>query len=359
MKRRILAVTLFSFLLALPATAQITIDRSWLEGTVGRRNQSLTYRVSDTNYPALSTILDATGPGRTYDFSGFDYEMPTGLVYDVLTSAAETPGADHPAFAASNYVNFQRLPNQTDAYVYHELRDDGHYTLGSITISDQDLDGDGAPDQSVFTYDPPSRPYVFPMTDGTSWEETLTYTQTTGTFSSQTTISNDYVVEGWGTLVTPAGSAPALRLRQTYTMAVGETSVSNTLIHFVTDELLGAFVQLDAEGNVFPGQAWYWVQTATGTAAETIAPRGFRLEANYPNPFDDATTFAFELERAGHVTLGVFDLLGREVARLVDAQLPSGRHTFTFRAEGLPAGLYLSRLQLEGAAVSRRVVLRK
>ncbi|WP_456429185.1 DUF5074 domain-containing protein [Rhodocaloribacter sp.] len=88
-------------------------------------------------------------------------------------------------------------------------------------------------------------------------------------------------------------------------------------------------------------------------------PSDFRLGANYPNPFNPSTTLPFELARAGRVSLKIFNLLGEEVATLVDATLPAGRHTATWRASGLPSGLYLARLRAGASVQTRALTLLK
>jgi hypothetical protein len=99
-------------------------------------------------------------------------------------------------------------------------------------------------------------------------------------------------------------------------------------------------------GDVF-GQRW---STAGGVGTEPLPPRAaLTLEPAFPNPFGDRTTIPFRLERAGSVRLEVVDLLGRVVARLVDAQLPAGAHAARLDAAALPAGAYLVRLESDGA----------
>ncbi|MGH7495360.1 MAG: hypothetical protein ACREOO_23630, partial [bacterium] len=71
------------------------------------------------------------------------------------------------------------------------------------------------------------------------------------------------------------------------------------------------------------------------------APRTYRLEQNHPNPFNPSTTIAFEVPGGILVTLKVFDLLGREVATLVNGFKPAGRYRVIFEAGHLPAGEYL------------------
>ena len=73
------------------------------------------------------------------------------------------------------------------------------------------------------------------------------------------------------------------------------------------------------------------------------------LHQNYPNPFNPSTTIRFTIGVASKTRLSVHDVLGREVAVLVDGSLAPGEHTGTFDAGGLPSGVYLYRLQAEDA----------
>ena len=86
-------------------------------------------------------------------------------------------------------------------------------------------------------------------------------------------------------------------------------------------------------------------------------PRSFALSANYPNPFHPQTTIRFALPHASHVRLVVYDMLGREVRRLVEGLTPAGRHEAVFEARGLAGGIYLYQLQAGAFRESRRMVL--
>jgi hypothetical protein len=92
--------------------------------------------------------------------------------------------------------------------------------------------------------------------------------------------------------------------------------------------------------------------TVTGVTERPIAglPAIIELAQNYPNPFNPATNVSFVISGEGggkpsFVTLKVFDVLGREVATLVERLMPAGTHTVQFDGNGLSSGLYYYRLQ--------------
>ena len=74
---------------------------------------------------------------------------------------------------------------------------------------------------------------------------------------------------------------------------------------------------------------------------------------NFPNPFKETTTIRYTLHKTGHVRISVFDLLGRLVATLVDAQQVEGTHEVDFTVQGLPSGRYMYRLETDKAAQTR------
>jgi hypothetical protein len=93
-----------------------------------------------------------------------------------------------------------------------------------------------------------------------------------------------------------------------------------------------------------------------GTEQEPL-PRTYRLEQSYPNPFNPSTEIVFSLPESGPVRLAVYDLLGRRVALLIDGPTPAGTHRVSFRADDLPSGVYLYRLEAGGFTGTRRMSL--
>ncbi len=85
----------------------------------------------------------------------------------------------------------------------------------------------------------------------------------------------------------------------------------------------------------------------------------FSLEQNYPNPFNPETTIKYTLARNSDVTLKIFDVLGREIVTLVNSSQTAGEHSVKFNAENLASGLYIYRLQADGFAASKKMLLLK
>jgi hypothetical protein len=88
-------------------------------------------------------------------------------------------------------------------------------------------------------------------------------------------------------------------------------------------------------------------------------PQTLQLHQNYPNPFNSATTMEYELPRAGHVSLVLFDLQGRMVRRLIDSTQAAGSHRIALEADHLASGLYFCRLVFDGSALVRKMQIVK
>jgi hypothetical protein len=83
----------------------------------------------------------------------------------------------------------------------------------------------------------------------------------------------------------------------------------------------------------------------------------FVLEQNYPNPFNPTTVISFQLPVRNYVTLRVFDVTGREVARLVESYLEAGNHSVRFDAGNLPSGVYFYQITAGKFSQVRKAVL--
>ena len=88
-------------------------------------------------------------------------------------------------------------------------------------------------------------------------------------------------------------------------------------------------------------------------------PISFGLSQNYPNPFNPSTTINYQLPMKCHVTLKVFDVLGKEVTVLINAYQTAGYYSVTFNVTNLPSGVYFYRLQTDSFTDTKKILLLK
>ena len=88
-------------------------------------------------------------------------------------------------------------------------------------------------------------------------------------------------------------------------------------------------------------------------------PGAYVLASNYPNPFNPSTEIRFALPEASAVSLVIYDVMGREVERLLDKTLEAGYHEVRWDATGLPSGVYLYRIEAGSFTQTRRMALIK
>lgn len=97
-----------------------------------------------------------------------------------------------------------------------------------------------------------------------------------------------------------------------------------------------------------------------GTAvASTEVPKSFQLEQNYPNPFNPSTKISYTLAKAGNVTLKVYNMLGQEVATLVNGFQAAKSYDVNFNAANLSSGAYFYELKAGNESVIKKMVLMK
>ncbi|MDZ7288747.1 MAG: T9SS type A sorting domain-containing protein [candidate division KSB1 bacterium] len=100
--------------------------------------------------------------------------------------------------------------------------------------------------------------------------------------------------------------------------------------------------------------------TAVDERRDTILPKEYALMQNYPNPFNPMTTISFSLPKKSRVNIAVYDLLGHEVAKLVDEVRAAGQFSIPFDGSTLNSGIYVCRMVANGNQVlTRKMILMK
>jgi hypothetical protein len=103
-----------------------------------------------------------------------------------------------------------------------------------------------------------------------------------------------------------------------------------------------------------------WIgDQATDVEGDDNVVLTYELAQNYPNPFNPATQIRYTLEQSSNVTLRVYDMLGREVASLVNENQNAGRHVVDFNASSFASGVYLYRLEAGSFIQVKKMILMK
>ena len=144
----------------------------------------------------------------------------------------------------------------------------------------------------------------------------------------------------------------------------GDTTFCNLAprINYVPQHLAKGFglvlTQLDGPGHVLDGAIINGVTYGTVTSVgNTCSPDRLSLDQNHPNPFNPSTTIEYSVPQRSFVTLKVYNLLGQEVATLVDGEMGPGQHSITWNADGKAGGVYFCRLATENKTTTIRLLL--
>jgi hypothetical protein len=90
-----------------------------------------------------------------------------------------------------------------------------------------------------------------------------------------------------------------------------------------------------------------------------VVVEGYSLSQNYPNPFNPVTEIRFSIGKAGLTTVKVYNVLGAEVATLVNEKLPAGEHRVTFDAARLPSGTYIYEMKSNSVRLTKKMTVMK
>jgi hypothetical protein len=356
---------------ALPALAQVPITANDVSErfSVGR---TISY-IDDT----LATSINIGAPGPTsWDFSGLAAHRTT------LAASIAKPTPFDSAFPGATHVLKTTLSGNVvvsgiaatvsgDLYLYFTVGagflSPGTYGIGTAsTVLFPGSPPTVIPGTMKLANAPADVSYPLPLTYGASWRSTYTSTQTVSLaipLPITPTVTNydiSYTVDAYGPMKMPGGGVQnALRIRKI------DRAGAPTLGYIFLSET-GASVQVTAidtlasDSGTIPirqkSVAWT-PAVVVGVAEEGGTPSAFSLAQNYPNPFNPSTVIRYQVPEAGDVKLVVVDMLGREVAVLVNERRSAGVHEVTFDGAGLPSGVYFYRLQAGDVAQTRKLLL--
>jgi hypothetical protein len=146
------------------------------------------------------------------------------------------------------------------------------------------------------------------------------------------------------------------------TVHLGDSLYSYNKLPIVEPSNQTYYWRVRAENKV-GNSAWsetrrFTTSSVTGIK-EKISPTQFKLSQNYPNPFNPTTTINYQIATDGHVSLIIYNVLGKEIAQLINKNEKAGDHSVNFDASNLPSGIYFYRLQAGSSMDIKKMILLK
>jgi Secretion system C-terminal sorting domain len=288
-----------------------------------------------------STVnIGSLGGGNNWNFAG----LQSNLTLDIMSvNPATTPytsnfaGADFCIYSMGFYQGFQ-----AEIWTYSSVN--GFVdNMGSATTSSS-FPG------FVITLenDPDRHTFQNPTTFGDQWMQTYTQTLTiTGLPPTNSSVTLNAMVDAYGSMTLPGGATyDALRIREDVTIS-GITSVSYSFV-----SRSGAQVNISAvssnpptSGVIDAESTSYNLAIISSVEQIDAVPQEYGLSQNYPNPFNPTTNIEYTIPEASFVQLKVYDILGNEVATLVNEEQSAGTYRADFSGNDLASGMYIAKLQ--------------
>jgi hypothetical protein len=327
--------------LAAPVQAQVTVTHAMHEAGLNLTGTNTFFEtLSSTQLLALAA---QTGASQTWDFTGLTYAP--GEAIQVSPAVPPVPGSSDPHLAQATHI-VRHVADDSTFYIFHLLAptEAGGLGLAGPTI--------------LIKYLPQARNAIIPFTFGSTWSasyETQFEPPIVGaTFNTSSTAE----VVGWGTLVTPAGSASALMVRVESTTTISFPPFP-PIINNVTQVLFTDYGNMNASIHIPQGQpasGEYNVFTPGTANAPPPDEVGLALDLDGANPVraGQAVRLSYVLDAPAQTRIEVLDGLGRRMWSSGIEPRSAGTHRVTWSDPSAVAGTYVARLiAADGRTASR------
>lgn len=367
--------TLFTFFViiilfsAQSGYAQITLTASDFANIYAEGNSYTTYFDMTTS----SVDIGQPGGGNAWDFSNLNSSFFTVAV---MVAPSSTPQSAQ--FPDANYATFVEDDSVAGygTYSYYHLGNNfercGNYEKTEIVV--------GTVTESESHFTPYEISTKLPLTAGTTWTQSYESVVTTTMpplppMNETDDVTFTRTVDAWGTMLIPGVTDPieALRVRLDETMVTHNTG-GDSYIRWISYEFITksyTIVGITLADTLSPdsgvvdiiGGGW-GVSSVTDVQDDNYVADNFKLEQNYPNPFNPTTTISYSIPvvEMGHslpVQLKVYDMLGHQVATLVNRKQAPGKYSVKFNASKLSSGIYFYTLQTGDFIQTKKCILIK
>ena len=366
MGRHILYAAL-TFLIAFKVDAQIAITASDISAQLQLGKKITSYR------DGVTTSLNIGSTGQTtWDFSSL--VIADQYVTESKTVATSAYAADFTGAQFASYYEGVSQGNASQSWVYNTISTD-YFLNGTGSFTSPQ----GISTVVKLIFNPQKLLYKLPITLNASWvsqgSASIKTTITLPVLGSQTTTvaqtyQSNFLVDAWGAVKMPDGKIlNALRVREESSITTAGQTATSVMYHILTktgESLSITLKNSTANSGVVNIEGVSWssgdgVSNPTNVEKTSEIPRGFSLSQNYPNPFNPSTIIKYQLPADGYVTLRVHDVIGKEIATLVNEFKQAGNYSsqFLIQKSQLPSGIYFYTLRANGYAETKKMILIK
>lgn len=350
-------------LLYLTTFSQVSITKSDFTSQFAVGNSFTIY--NDTTSQTLD--IGSTGE-NTWDFSALSSDFAAQTSDITVSSAPETSTFTEATSVVYSTATIQGI--SIDTWTYPKIETDKVIGLGfhiENTSSNVQM-------TTTTSYDPAETVYQLPLTFGASWTDTgdRNIESEVGGYTSNSTegYSITKTVDAWGTLTMPNGTTKdvlRITVESDFTTTTSGTSETTHNVYYEFISKDGLYVEVNSEDYNQPQNgairvvdiSWHYAPNTTGVEKKKELAKGFSLEQNYPNPFNPTTNIEYSIPKQAHVTLKVYDVLGNEVATLVNRELSAGVYNSKFDGSKLSSGIYFYTLSADNFIETKKLLLVK
>jgi hypothetical protein len=340
---------ILSLLITIPGlntTAQIVITSSDMQEFYTPGKRSINYLGSG------STIINVgkTGGPNTYDFTTLSF---TPQPISTCLRVSEIPLLiGHYPDSAVIFSSSQQIVKNTAVFLFTPA---ALLDLGSVNVS-------VFSDTQYYHHNvPSSSDFVFPLFYEQTWSITTAYYDTTyiNSVPIQTGFSNasyTIVLDGYGILRIPGYELQCLRMKST------SNTGGKSRFWFLTKNGSMVYIETNSSqpdtGDIVATQYMYGMaESPIGVTVSPQFPIHFILFQNYPNPFNPSTAISYSIPKTSLVTIKVYDVLGKEIATLINEEKPAGNYNINFDGSNLTSGVYFYRMQAGNFSETKKLIL--
>jgi Secretion system C-terminal sorting domain len=361
----------FTILISSLTYSQITITQSDYTSifTIGNTNTSFVDTLTET--------INIGQPGGNNNWN-FTHLVPHQVITIQFVDPSTSPyGSNFPGANVASYVSFEFQNDDTtnitgESWSYYsnvDVTEHGN-AINSTTITPNT----SSLFSSITTHIPPFLSEDFPIEINKDWfreDSAMTQSLIDGIPISTSTESSvhNFHIDAWGTMVMPSGkTVDALRSREHVTRIsylFPGFSQTTTSVHYSflgkAGESLSIFADSEnppTSGLITGSIAWGNDDVTSVEKLETV-PERFSLKQNYPNPFNPSTKIEYSITEPSFVRLNVYDILGNEVAVLVNENHTAGNFRYNFDGSDLASGAYIVRLSAGERIETMKITLMK